>query len=109
MPRSKTVTVNGKQINVKEYKVRELREDVLPKITDLLDGEKLGSKELPDLVPLLESKLVELFPGLTEADIEESYSSEIEALIEAWVDVNFTGLKKVYRPLLSFAQMGTVK
>lgn len=109
MPRSKVVTVNGKQVNVKEYKIRELREDVLPRLTSAMDNmkiEEIATKNLGDVIPILEGKLVEFFPELTEADIDEAYPSEIEALIEAWVDVNFTGLKRIYRPVLALAKMG---
>jgi len=109
MPRSKIVTINGKQITVKEHKIKELREEIIPKITAVLDTQEIASKGIKDLVPIFESKIVEFFPKVTEADIDESYPSEIEALIEAWVEVNFTGLKKLYRPLLSLAQMGMVK
>lgn len=98
MPRSQVVTVNGKQITVKELKIRELREEVLPKIDGLFSGEDLKGKEAKDVFHLFEAKLTEFFPELTEADIEESYPSEIEGLIEAWVSVNFTGLRKLYRP-----------
>lgn len=109
MPRSKVVTVNGKQITVKEYKIKELREDFLPKLASVLDMQELAGKEMKDLVPLFESKLAEFFPELTEADIEESYPSEIEALIEALIEVNFTGLKKIYQPLLSLARAGLAR
>jgi len=32
--------------------------------------------------------------------------SEIEALLEAFVDVNFLGLKKLVKPMLTLAQSG---
>lgn len=106
MPRSKTVTVNGKQIVVKEAKVKELRGEILPKIGPMLD-EVLGANKATDLagiVPVIEQKLVEFFPDLTEKDLEESYPSEIEALVEAFIEVNFTGIRRVAGPLLSLIQ-----
>lgn len=109
MPRSQLVTINGKKITVKEFKIRELREDVLPKLSNIVDVKDMEVKETKDLIPVFESKLTEIFPEITEADIEESYPSEIEALIEAWVNVNFTGLKKLYRPVLALAKMGLTK
>ena len=109
MPRNKTVTVNGKQVTVKEHKIREFRENIIPKLSVAFEAEDLTGKEIKDLIPLLESKLVEIFPEITESDIEESYPSEIEALITAWIDVNFMGLKKIYRPLFAFKKMASVK
>ncbi|RJQ25445.1 MAG: hypothetical protein C4589_11280 [Peptococcaceae bacterium] len=109
MPRSKVVTINGKQITVKEHKIKELREEVIPKLSIVMDAQELAGKGIKDMVPVFEAKIAELFPEVTEADVDESYPSEVEALIEAWVEVNFTGLKKIYKPLLSLAQMGIAK
>ncbi|WP_256846911.1 hypothetical protein [Paenibacillus sp. Pae108] len=105
--RSKTVTVNGKQIVVREHKIKELREEVIPKILGALENEDFKDKEVKDLIPLLEQKLSEFFPGLSEADIEEAYPSEIEELITSWVDVNFFGVKKLMKPLLSLTRLGS--
>jgi hypothetical protein len=142
--RNQTVTVNGKKIVVKEYKIKVLQDEIIPKLGSLFNLGVLLSKETPELpapdeqalpaedvaavedapaepvpskvslgmniteiIPVFEDKLVEFFPELTPADIEESYPSEIEALVEAWIAVNFTGLKKIFKPLLSLAQMGT--
>ena len=109
MPRSKVVTVNGKTITVKESKIRELRDDVMPKLTGSISAEELAGKEIKDIVPFLMSKITEIFPEVTEADIEESYMSELEALIEAWVNVNFTGIKRIYKPALALIKMASVK
>jgi len=109
MPRSKIVTVNGKSITIKESKIKELKEDVIPRLSGITDSKGLAGKEVKDIIPILESKLVEFFPEITEADIEEAYPSEIEALVEAWIEVNFTGLKKIYRPVLALAKMGLAK
>ena len=109
MPRTETVTVNGKKITVKECKIRELKEDIFPKLTSVMDTEDLAGKEVKDLIPVFISKITEIFPEITEADIEESYPSEIEALIEAWVNVNFTGLKKLAKQVLVLIKMGLAK
>ncbi|GGF88495.1 hypothetical protein [Paenibacillus abyssi] len=103
--RTKTVTLNGKQVVVKEQKVKTLREDVAPKLFGILEGAE--DIEMKDIVPHLEQRIAEFFPELSEADLDEAYPSEIEALIEAYIDVNFGGLKKVMKPLLSFLQKGT--
>jgi hypothetical protein len=64
---------------------------------------------ITEIIPVFEDKLVEFFPELTPADIGKSYPSEIEALVEAWIAVNFTGLKKVFQPLLSLARAAMPK
>jgi len=107
MPRNKTVTINGKQVTVREHKIKELREDIIPKLSSFMDMQKLAGKEIKDIIPFFEARLAEFFPEITEADIDEAYPSEIEALLETWIDVNFFGLKKIYKPVLSLAQMGT--
>lgn len=98
--RNKTVTVNGKQIVVKEKRVSELRNDVLPKVINLIDGDELKGTELNNILPLLEEKISEFFPDLSPDDVDNAYPSEIEDLIRAFIDVNFAGLKKII-PLAS--------
>lgn len=105
--RTKTVTVNGKQVVVREHKIKELRGEVLPKILGALEGDDFKNKEVKDLIPVLEQKLAEFFPELSEADIEEAYPSEIEELITVWVDVNFFGVKKLMKPILSLTKLGS--
>lgn len=107
MPRNKTVTINGKQVTVKEHKIKELREDVIPKLSSFIDMQELTGKDIKDIIPLFEARLAEFFPEITEADIDEAYPSEIENLLETWIDVNFFGLKKIYKPVLSLARMVT--
>lgn len=107
--RTKTVTVNGKQVVVKEQKIKELREEVAPKVFAILDTSSVQDMQTSDWIRLLESRVAEFFPELTEADIDEAYPSEIEALIQAYIDVNFSGLKKMAKPLLSFIQVGSSK
>lgn len=109
MPRSQTVTVNGKQVTVKEKTVRELREEVIPQITNALKMDDLAGKEITDVVSLLTEKVAEFFPELTPADVDNAYPSEIEALVEAWINVNFTGVKKIYAPVLRLTQLGSAK
>lgn len=102
--RSKTVTVNGKQIVVKERKFKELRDEIFPKVSGIL--ENLDLKDIKDVFPLFQQKAAEFFPELSEADVEEAYPSEIEELIQTWIDVNFFGVKKLIAPILSLTKLG---
>ena len=93
------VTVNEKRITVKERRISELRTEIAPKIFSLLDG-GLENKQIADLIPLLEDKISEIIPELTPEDIDNAFPSELEALIQAFIDVNFGGVKKII-PMLS--------
>jgi len=41
-----------------------------------------------------------LFPELTADDVKNAYPSELETLLEAFVEVNFTGIKRLIGPLM---------
>lgn len=94
---------------VEERRIGELKQlvaDLFPgsggKLSEI-DPSKLFDLEIDDI---LNKKLPELFPGLTAEDVDNAYMSEIEALVEAFVDVNFFGLRRLVTPLMSLAQAG---
>lgn len=92
--RSQKVKINGKTIEIKESKVKELRNDVIPKFTSMFD-EKKEDIQINDMIQIVIQNAADIINGLEPEDIEEAYPSEVEALVEAWVDVNFTGIKKI--------------
>lgn len=109
MPRTQKVSIAGKEIVVQERRIGELKQLV----ADLFPGSggKLSEVDLSKLFDLevedvLYKKLPDLFPGLTAEDVDNAYMSEVEALIEAFIDVNFFGLKKLIGPLMNLAQLG---
>ena len=104
--RTKVVNIAGKDITIRELKIKEINE-----LTDKLGVDIegiLGANNATDfktvILSLLHDKLPEIFPGLTKDDIDEAYPSELEELIGGFVDTNFFGLKKVITPLLGLAQ-----
>ena len=106
--RTKQVTINNKVINVNEKKVSELKNlftqfsgeaDTLMKANNATDLGNVAND-------LLGSKLTLIFPELTADDIDNSYPSELEELVGAFVDVNFTGIKKVAVPLMGVISKG---
>lgn len=112
MPRTKNVTVAGKEYVVQERRIGELKQlvaDLFPgsggKLSEV-DPTKLFDLEIDDV---LYTKLPELFPGLSAEDVDNAYMSELEALFEAFVDVNFFGLKRLVTPLMNLAQAGAVQ
>ena len=107
--RNKTVEFAGKKIRVEEKRIGELE-----KIISDLFPESKGKIQKVDLGKLLEQadfdllykKLPIIFPDITKDDVKNAYMSEIEALVEAFVNVNFFGLKKLIQPMLKMVQAG---
>lgn len=107
MPRNKTVTINGKDIIVQEKRIKEL-EELVKSLFPESKG-KLANIEIEKLIDrigfdMLYKELPKIAPGLTKEDIENAYMSELEELLEAFVDVNFTGIKKLMKTLMSLVQ-----
>ncbi len=107
--RNKTVEFAGKKIRVEEKRIGELE-----KIIADLFPESKGNIQKVDLGKLLEQadfdllykKLPIIFPDITKDDVKNAYMSELEALVEAFVNVNFFGLKKLIQPMLKMVQAG---
>lgn len=107
--RNKTVEFAGKKIRVEEKRIGELE-----KIVAELFPESEGNLQKVDLGKLLEQagfdllykKLPVIFPEITEDDIKNAYMSELEQLIEVFIDVNFTGVKRLIGPLMTLVQAG---
>ena len=107
MPRSKIVTVNEKSITVQEKRIGELEglvKELFPESKGKIANIDLGKVLEGADFGLLYDKLPKVFPDLGKDDIKNAYMSELEALLEAFVDVNFQGLKRLLKPLLGFAQ-----
>ena len=109
MPRSKVVTVAGKEIAVTERKIKEL-EELANQLGDSLDGvlkanNIVGAKQA--VIGLLYEKLPLIFPGLAEDDIKEAYPSEIESLVDAFIEIHFFTLKRLFPALMALVQAGT--
>lgn len=107
--RNKIVSIAGKDINVQEKRIGEL--EMLVK--DIFPGSKGKLKDIDKALDkveldwdLLYKVIPKVFPELTKDDIKNSYMSELEALVEAFVDVNFLGIKKLIKPLMSLIQPG---
>ena len=107
--RNKTVSFAGKEIRVEEKRIGELE-----KIVAELFPESKGNIQKVDLGKLLEQagfdllykKLPIIFPDITKEDVKNAYMSELEQLIEVFIEVNFQGLKRLVRPLMNLIQAG---
>ncbi len=107
--RNKTVDFAGKKIRIMEKRIGELENIVAE-----LFPESKGNLSKIDLSKLLEQagfdllykKLPVIIPDITKDDVKDAYMSEIEALVEAFIDVNFTGIKRLINPLMNLIQAG---
>jgi Ca2+-binding EF-hand superfamily protein len=107
--RNKTVDFADKKIRVEEKRIGELE-----KIIADLFPESKGNIQKVDLGKLLEQadfdllykKLPVIFTEITEDDIKNAYMSELEQLIEVFIDVDFTGVKRLIGPLMTLVQAG---
>jgi len=107
--RSKVISIAGKEIRVEEKRIGDLEKlivELFPsskgKIANIDLGKELGNLDFD----ILYEKLPVVFPELTKDDVRNAYMSEVEELLEAFVDVNFLGLKKLLKPMLTLAQTG---
>jgi hypothetical protein len=111
MPRKETITVNGKLVTVKEYRVKEL-EALFNNNKNILDG-VISANSTGDVLAaakgVLYEKIPEIFPELTADDIGDAYPSEIEELIQKFVDVNFFGIKRLAGPLIKIITNGLAR
>lgn len=104
--RSVIVNIAGKEISIKELKIKELTELVekLGGDVESIIGANSAEEFKVVILKLLYDKLPIIFPALKKEDIDEAYPSELEELIGGFVNANFFGVKKVFGEFLKFAQ-----
>jgi len=109
--RDKTINFAGKKIRIEEKRIGELEQivkDLFPESKGKLQKINLaGLAEQIDF-DLLYKKLPVIIDDITGDDVKNAYMSELEELLEAFVDVNFTGIKRLIGPLMNMIQMQAV-
>ena len=105
--RTKTVTIADVNIIISEYKIKKLKEEVLPKLGPAWNA--LKDVDTAKIIDALGDQFKVIFPELKNIDLDDCYPSEIENFVEAWIEVNFTGLKRLVGPLLYFVKLGSPK
>ena len=105
MARKKEATINGKTIVIMEYRVRELEAllDTLKGDFDLVTSVKSSDDLKKAFQVLFLERLPQIIPTITAEDVREAYPSELEEILEGFVEVNFTGMRKVVGKLFSVA------
>lgn len=98
--RNKVVRVANKDILIQEKTIGELKKLASEINVDFNNLSKIEMKDndnlLGDIFSVIEDRINIVFPQLTKEDIDNAYISELEALIEGFIDVNFLILKKVF-------------
>lgn len=105
--RTRTVEIAGKSIVIREMKIKDIKTNLIPKIEPA--WETITSGEITDVIDNLGEQMAEIFPELKGIDIDECFPSEIEAFVEAWLDVNFFGIRRVAGQLLSLVKLAPPK
>ena len=97
--RTKIVKVASKDILIQEKTIGEIKKIV----TDLnIDFSRLMETEidkdnfLNEVLLILQDRIEILFPQLNDIDMDNVYISDLEALIDGFLEVNFLMLKKVF-------------
>ena len=97
--RTKIVKVSNKEILIQEKTIGEIKKIV----TDLnIDFSRLMETEidkdnfLNEVLLILQDRIEILFPQLKDVDMDNVYISELEALVDGFLEVNFLMLKKVF-------------
>ena len=101
--RTRTVEIAGKSIVIREMKIKDIKTNLIPKIEPAWGA--ITSGDITDVIDNLGEQIAEIFPELKGVDIDECFPSEIEAFVEAWLDVNFFGIRRVAGQLLSLVKL----
>ena len=97
--RTKIVKVSNKEIIIQEKTIGEIKKIVTDLNIDfsrLMETEIDNDNFLNEVLLILQDRIEILFPQLNDIDMDNVYISELEALIDGFLEVNFLMLKKVF-------------
>lgn len=107
--RNKSISFAGKEIRIEEKKIGELEKivaEIFPESKGNINKVDLGKILEQAGFDLLYKKLPSIFPEINKDDVKNAYMSELEDLVEAFIDVNFQGIKRLVKPLMGLIQAG---
>ena len=102
--RKQTVKVAGRIVEVKELTIGEIKrlfEKYSGDYAAFLAGQE--NENLDAMIEFFQTKVGEIFPELDGVSIDDVYPSELEALGEAFLAVNFTGVRKLLDQIFKLA------
>ena len=97
--RTKIVKVANKEILIQEKTIGEIKKlvnELNMDFSKLMETEINKEGFLNDVLGILQDKIEVIFPQLKDIDMDNVYISELEALIDGFLEVNFLMMKKVF-------------
>ena len=97
--RTKIVKVADKDILIQEKTIGEIKRivnDLNIDFSRLLETEIEKDNFLNEVLLIIQDRIEILFPQLKDIDMDNVYISELEALIDGFLEVNFSMMKKVF-------------
>ena len=97
--RTKIVKVADKDILIQEKTIGEIKRIVNELNVDfskLMNTELEKDNFLNEVLAIIQDRIEILFPQLKDIDMDNVYISELEALIDGFLEVNFSMMKKVF-------------
>ena len=99
MMRTKIVKVANKDILIQEKTIGEIKKivnDLNVDFSKLMQTEIEKENFLNEVLLIIQDRIEILFPQLKDIDMDNVYISELEALIDGFLEVNFSMMKKVF-------------
>ena len=97
--RTKIVKVADKDILIQEKTIGEIKRIVNELNVDfskLMNTELEKDNFLNEVLLIIQDRIEILFPQLKDIDMDNVYISELERLIDGFLEVNFSMMKKVF-------------
>lgn len=97
--RTKIVKVASKDILIQEKTIGEIKKivnDLNIDFSRLLETEIEKDNFLNEVLLIIQDRIEILFPQLKDVDMDNVYISELEALVDGFLEVNFSMMKKVF-------------
>ena len=97
--RTKIVKVADKDILIQEKTIGEIKKIVNELSMDfsrLMSTELEKENFLNEILLIIQDRIEILFPQLNNVDMDNVYISELETLIDGFLEVNFSMMKKIF-------------
>ena len=97
--RTKIVKVADKDILIQEKTIGEIKKivnDLNIDFSKLMQTELEKENFLSEVLLIIQDRIEILFPQLKDVDMDNVYISELENLIDGFLEVNFSMMKKVF-------------
>lgn len=97
--RTRIVKVADKDILIQEKTIGEIKKivnDLNIDFSKLMQTELEKENFLNEVLLIIQDRIEILFPQLKDVDMDNVYISELESLVDGFLEVNFSMMKKVF-------------